>query len=717
MALEPRGSAVSSSSTGQQSAHERFSHVLEVFNVSHYRHSRPRSLTSAFPQLPVNLETSAHGQEENFAEGVDSNTASSNPDHGLPAQPRSTMAPEVIRAAEELNSLTAQAALREHGSLHSSFQQPRHYGGCMLCGPLPSPDSSVSSIVVGPYYHSGKGSGPPPDSPLPEHHSLPRRPGGPGLEPGPLKSYLEGEVVPGGDFLRHKPQPRSPGFVPVALGAGASTEGYAYVRPVGLLQTQPVYGQPASGESLLTLMEAEEDGSDTHFRQPNNMARSRTSHDANRQNLHSRGTDNPRSSTSMTVQSDPSSREQTKFDESEYSLARAGTSTTTTPLIEAQPGVVAQTWVRMGSRIMRRKRTDPPPVIAPVNIEMTATKTRSPTRTNTLTRETSLTRTNTPAGGCPHPGDRRDQPGTDGTYENVDLGPPMGYNGLPRRLSSCNIIGRLQRGKDGHARTQDEVRKARARQVQWLLGFLLVMGILIMVIFPTLFVGFPNMAQRSVNKAAINASSVTFSNVQPGTFDLNAEVFVNKVGTSAIIDTTSLRMAVQGADLPTPVFTGSSKKKRNHIEGHTSPGGSNSTAGVLGYLKVLQKTRIGEDVDNPLALTGGIHGSLTITNVQQWGEIFEAVVFDSSGYTFVLDGKVTVRVGGLKADCTVTKKPFTFPGSYPTQRRSLEILTTLRNGRRQTFGTGLQIIGTRRREFYSHVGNDDEFALGFEFGT
>lgn len=221
-----------------------------------------------------------------------------------------------------------------------------------------------------------------------------------------------------------------------------------------------------------------------------------------------------------------------------------------------------------------------------------------------------------------------------------------------------------------------------------------ICGILI-IIFPTLFVGFPKMAQKTVNRADLDLFEFRIDNVTPDSFDLNAQVFVTGVGQSAVLNPTTFRLAPEHAVLPEIIRESKKKRhfvdgyiprflphhlrgsyaKRNHISGHVVPGLQDSSSSALGYLKVENRTRVGKGVEQPLLMVGSHNGRLMVDDTHVWSEIFEHLVFEEEGYRAKLDGTAQIRYGGLKATTMVSSKPFVFPGRFISSHHRRRLLT------------------------------------------
>jgi hypothetical protein len=141
----------------------------------------------------------------------------------------------------------------------------RHYEGCMLCSPLPTPSSSISSYVPEFSPSNPQDSGPPPDMPLPELRSqLGIGSSSTANDTNPMKRHqvimFEGEVSP---TLHTQKSVRNLPFKPTSPVPSPEMLGDPGPASVALNGGQPLY--PHRG-SLSTLVEGDEESHFAHSR-------------------------------------------------------------------------------------------------------------------------------------------------------------------------------------------------------------------------------------------------------------------------------------------------------------------------------------------------------------------------------------------------------------------------------------------------------------------
>ncbi|KAI5778113.1 hypothetical protein EDC01DRAFT_758620 [Geopyxis carbonaria] len=504
-------------------------------------------------------------------------------------------------------SMTVQAA-SGHDETALDFSSPpitgdaRHYEGCMLCSPLPSPGSSLSSVINEREFAINQTAGPPPNEPLPENPDSRFCEYHRGSEFNPLKPFLEGEVVAGGSSSIEVLSPKS---------RPNSVSGISIVRP-------GPHATDARRGSLSTLIEGDEDTRGSRSR-PQTAETSRL------------GTSHYNGSQSSLIHNGGDTSNSPKIPQTVYQRTR-NIFGKLPALSSIQEAPRRKTWMGMFGR---GEQAAPPPVVAPTALQegMLAQEdlASKPAVGPNLGKGTETPNQ--------HPGIRRDTPGVDGSYEMVDLGQ------APQRLVGLSSESvELLRDRPHPKRFL-----SKRFTLKFFLGLLILVAVLITTILPILLVGFPKMAQKAVDNAGLIVTSFSLTGAQPNAVMIGMDVSLTGSNKNAWVQPASLKLSQED------------KEVKSTFKPKTDPLNGASTKGTFGFLKIAEKTKVGQGVTTPVKLSGENDGYFSISDTTAWGELMEALIFEKDGVKAVLEGEVTIKSNGLSADCKVKKTLF-LPG-------------------------------------------------------
>jgi hypothetical protein len=547
----------------------------------------------------------------------------------LPYPSSPTTDPEVVQSAPAF-SLTAGAAMGDEviggtktlevssvGSEDTAHRK-RHYEGCMLCSPLPSPSSSISSFCPEEYSLSPYASGPPPDMPLP-----PLNPQVVGMQPiklsamnlfNPLKPFLlEGELASSAEDT-----------IPVIPAAEITIPRRIYVPPPHLL------GEPGPEISSSTNL--------NNLPMFTVMIPNEDNHKANR-----RGPSTEyRPSTRDTFESGEPSRGPMGYGNmSQNSLidgatkAQEGMAGKPSNPFRHYPDLSAIQEAQSRRSSWRNVFGGPAPVAVPGE-EMADIELKPQNGYNFIN---------------PHPGQRRDRPAMDGTYEIVDLA------SIPDIRRQPSIY---QGQKNNAAKEMSHGGKKRwicpgtqlSFRVKALIVVLLGVVVVMSIVLPIVYAGLPAMAQKNLDRAPIDVSSFSISDAQANVANFTMGVQFGPAGhIQGLGNPSSLRLALKGSD-----GSGvSSKMKQIRIAGHAPTVGNK---GVLGYL-----TLAGPSSGTTATLGGQMDGEFSILDHNAWGTMLKALILDKNRVEIQVEGSMKVKMLGVTASLNINKAA-SIPGEF-----------------------------------------------------
>ncbi|KAF8534141.1 hypothetical protein BDD12DRAFT_896940 [Trichophaea hybrida] len=648
---------------------ERFSTVPTIFDVA------PR-------------EGSHQGSNQTpGGKGSRTTTAETDPFFDVPGSHTPSTRPDMPTSSSQLHvkpapifSLTAEAATGqevisgnktlEKSSVGSDETAPRkrHYEGCMLCSPLPSPSSSISSYIPdGPVYSPSdqRGSGPPPDAPLPDlvPQTTPRKGHRAQVdrsiasEFNPLKPYLEleGEVAAYDQCEEIVPTTPSVSVPPAALLGEPGPDYFAieanHDDPPYATEL-PLYAHPVHGGSLSTLIEGDEESHITQSRQPSHRE-ARSSHEAGQRMRSFSGEHNRPQTSGSTIgtHSAELSRSPTHANNSQHSLL----GTTDLPLIPPIPA--SRAGVSGKSRNPFKRDASTLSAIQEAGIsprrsswrgvfgreESPSQRTVPGTDTNDIELQSTpafQTQSIHTAGAIidPHPGQRVDR--LDGAYEVVDLSGPSGDGATadaiqtPMRRKKIQLLF-LRAGLD---RIRKLNFKDSGRCVSWsLMGF--GVAVLVMIItIPVVYVGFPAMAQKAINRANVDISSLSITGAKPNSVDLLIELkFLSDVQYDPYGEYSDFQLIAKNTN------SSDQKKFASNIPGRTTQ------PNLLGWLQKPKSKALVSDAEKVAKLIGNDGGRFKIQDVNAWGKVLEALAYEKGGVEVDIQGQIKIQSGGLKA--------------------------------------------------------------------
>jgi len=674
---------------------ERFSNVPTIFDVAPREGSHHSlNMQVALDQAPGRKGSRTTTETDPFFDVPGSHTPSTRPDMP-PASSQLHIKPAPIF------SLTAGAATGqevisgnrtlEKSSVGSDETAPRkrHYEGCMLCSPLPSPSSSISSYMPdGPIYapsdQRARSSGPPPDSPLPQlvPQTTPHKANrvqvdrSVASEFNPLRPYLEleGEVAAYGqcEGLPTTPpvivppaallgEPGPDHFNPVEHGAPYATE-------------RPLYAHPAHGGSLSTLLEGDEESHLTQSRQPSHREVSRSSNDAGQRMRSFSGEHNRPQTSGSTIgtHSAELSRSPTHGNTSQHSLLGATDLPIIPPILASRAGVggmsrnpfrrdaIALSAIQEQGNSPRRSswrgvfgREDSPslrtvPGTDANDIELQPTPAF---RTPSIHHAGAIT--------DPHPGQRVDR--LDGAYEVVDLSGPS------RDGVTTNEIQTQMRDKRSRLRRLlhkiiKKIKRYLPKDIgRYIKAILITAGTIIlvlMIVLPVVYVGYPIIAQKQLNGAKLDIPSLSITGAEPNSVDILMEVkFSNDIKFDPVGENAEYRLVAKGTNSP------NQKKFESNIPGRTV------RPNLLGYLQKPKSKALLLDAGKGTKLTGKDGGRFKIRDVNSCGKVLETLVYDKEGVKVELHGQINMHIGSVKA-VSKLDKTVTLPGKFHQSKGS-----------------------------------------------
>jgi len=616
--------------------------------------------------VPTIFDVATRTPENRTATGTEpsyevpgSHSTSTRPDGHLASQSgRLLSAPILSQTAgaavgTEVISGNRTLEISSYGS-EDTAPRKRHYEGCMLCDPLPSPTSSVSSIVPDFNPRSNSSSGPPPSGPLPEllrpSGYLPSSGISTPSNMNLIKSYLEGEVAP----LDASPIPGSQS----AILDPNSPDYFSYRR-----QAPQPYAVPDQRGSLSTLMEADEDS-----HQASHTGR-RASQDAVRMRSISSDQHRPYTATTTGTASHTANLSQSSLIGGDPTSSPGNAAL---PRLHALRAIGVNPFKRSSLNIteddetrVQTKRTPWRGLFGRKGASLKGT-------TEVKTENIELQAISVEASGAGHvprpPGNQHigsprrpderypddqdpERIDGDGVYETIDLGNPP-PSAAPRRPWWKESLVPLT------TRVKGLKMQLSGKWVKWILYLIGFIAVVLMVALPIILVAFPSIAQRAVNNAEVDLASLSITGAEEESLTLAMELKINpSEPMNVFLGGENLRLTTGGYNQSDYVPT--QRMRRNHIVGHYS----NEENGILGYLKLAEKESRGNDAAAGVVLKGNNNGRFVIGDVRSWGRILEQLVYRENDVEVQLHGKVQVKTGGLKADCQL-KKGIKIPGWF-----------------------------------------------------
>jgi hypothetical protein len=628
----------------------------EELSASGYRHNREFSnVESIFDVVPLNAAGSSHPVQSSDAfmptaigsSRIPSASENESP-YGrqgsgtisTPTRPSRAQSTPYTSNATPMLSLVAGAATGgdvisgnrtlEQSSFGSEETAPRkrHYEGCMMCDPLPSPSSSLSSFVPIPLEVNRSSPGPPPDIPLPS--LIPQTAvtwKGPISTPTALNalgSYmeLEGEVS---------------AFISAPAGTGPSVllgepgPDYFSLQHPASLEAPYATGYHHRG-SLSTLQEGDED-SNQQSGQPSSRGvrvqsseRPRTANTAGSnviQSVRPGTSGNDSQSSLIGISSAPA-----KPSASYHSILRAG-------FLRQAANPLGRWTNRLSGGRPYRDESD--------GIEL---QERGPAVTQQL---------------YPHPGVRVDRPGVDGTYEIVDLSSPTPMTSTTAQIAAIPIqpLGMLDKMRLWKRQTKRWFSQVAVKmrgpmhRYRWSILAGLFGAIVLLIVIPTVFIAFPAVAQKRLDKAVFNVTSLSM--------------------TGAASDSLDLRMGVRMMDTMIDVsfepeqsfvlrYEDRSIEERDHVKGHSDLDGK--FPNILGFLKLADQDEFGNKLAEGVVLGGNEAGNrFRISDAEGLADVMSRVIFENEGIPAVLVGKCKMRAAGLNTEAEFSKE-IALPGKY-----------------------------------------------------
>ncbi|KAA8915061.1 hypothetical protein FN846DRAFT_983512 [Sphaerosporella brunnea] len=578
--------------------HRRFSNVPSVFDVA-----SPIPATRARTNTDSTVRPSnPRPQSITNPEPSEAHSPSTVPMFSLVAG--AAVGPDIISGNRTL----------EQSSFGSEETAPRkrHYEGCMLCSPQPSPESSIRSEAPEPNSISRGDPGPPPDVELPPliHPSALEAMQGPistPTEPNALKQYLqlEGEV-------------------------GTPDLGKSEAIPPGDLGEVDYFSQqhgpfPTTYQrrgSLSTLMEGDEE-SNIQSRQPS-----------------SRGA---RMQSSERPRTDNTTTSQTR---SEDSLVPGSSPSRPS---DARHGPFG------GSRRLLQRKANPLAAIQETSGALVRRLTDRLTRNSTAVEIQSIELNdfippNVESHEDPHPGVRVDRPGVDGTFEvvNLDATPAVPITPARRvgRRTYCIAISKWPRKL--HLR----------RRYAWPVGIAIFIISVVIILIPVFFIAIPNIAQKGLSASTFNVTSLKLMGATADSAVFNLTLATFSQFPEVELEPDTLLELRQTKPLGKRLY---------------SPPNTNTGNGLLGSLRVREgATKLAEGV----VVTGTSKGDrLKLADPLAFGGILSRMVFSVSGVEVELWGTAEVVTAGVSQKGLEFKKAIELPGvgGFETRVSSYDI--------------------------------------------
>jgi hypothetical protein len=687
-----RGNRLDLTETEEQEP--RFSHVPTLFNVAGVivpgappplrETTSSRSITHQRSLGPASRSES--GSTDPFFENSGSQVPSSRPDMPPPSSTLENVSPAPIF------SLTAGAALGieviagnityEQSSVGSVETAPRkrHYEGCMLCSPLPSPSSSVTSVVlredtlqagVQPIvkapgrFRSNSTSGPPPTAPLPDMvkqhypqtsklHRRSTQRNQQSVYPSPPESnnltpYLQGEVVP--VIKANKMLDNLAGFRHAESPRGPSEDQPPFEYP------PPSYPQHQQRGSLSTLNEVDEDQA-RHLRL--SISRTPKPEQPVRETSRppTRGTENSRPTTT---------------ESNIINLARIPTTTnqSQSSLINGrspQPGtsinVPGYDWRARRENMVRRL----------TSVSEVATNSRPVSWVKDTARRLKGTSTanETPALEMrpirPIPKKRTDGatmfPFANDGMVDVSLGEPMG-------AGNKEMITVKKRAAQGW--------------LKWTICITALILLIVTITVPAVLVAIPRRAQQAINDAKVTLNSLTIGGATQESVNLNFDMGL--MGMKGLQNLTEygvpMTIKLVGTDysIPASPLVGTIKAgKVAHVpkDGPKALGYFNAL-GPHGAHKhrLVKYSELAEDAEVvrrqvpdqsifervQLEHLDANLNKYEIKDPEAWGRTMEVIVATKDGITAKIEGTVPVKWAGVNTVCKVSKE-IKLPGEF-----------------------------------------------------
>ncbi|KAI5814546.1 hypothetical protein BZA77DRAFT_371857 [Pyronema omphalodes] len=680
-----RGNRLDPAETEEQEP--RFSHVPSLFNVAGVivpgvpsplrEATSSRSITHQRSLGPASRSES--GSTDPFFDNSGSQVPSSRPDMPPPSSTLENVSPAPIF------SLTAAATLGieviagnrtyEQSSVGSVETAPRkrHYEGCMLCSPLPSPSSSVTSVVlredpvqagVQPIvkatgrFRSNSTSGPPPTAPLPDmvkqqnlqtsrtHRQSTQRNQRPVSPPPPesnkLTPYLQGEVVP--VIKANKMLDNLSGFRQAESSRGPSEDQPSFEY------TPPSYPQHQQRGSLSTLNEVDED----QARHPRLSISRVPKPEQPLQQISrppTRGTENSRPTTT---------------ESNIINLARIPTTTnqSQSSLIDGrspQPGNSTNSpgydWRERHRNIVRRL----------TSVSEVATNSRPVSWVKDTARRLKGTSTVNEAPAIEMrpirsiPKKRTDGatmfPFTNDGMVDVSLSEPPG-------TGNKEMITVKKRAAQGW--------------LKWTICITALILVIVTITVPTVLVAIPRRAQQAVNKAKVTLNSLTIGGATQETVKLNFDMglmgikglenlteygvpmTIKLVGTDYSIPTTpSMRMIKSSkvAGVPKDGF-----KALKYVDPFVPHGAQKhrlvNSPELADDVRVVRRQVADQSIFERVQLVN-LDASLSeyeIKDPEAWGRTMEVIVATKDGVTAKIEGTVPLKWAGVNTVCKVSKE-------------------------------------------------------------
>lgn len=558
-------------------------------------------------------------------------------------------------------------------------QRVKHYEGCMLCSPLPSPRESISSTVPeGPLFApSDQHAGPPPNVPLPllKQQLMDDRIKASTTLPSinTLKSYheLEGEVAQYDESADNLLEDT----------IGGSQLSPPKSRQPGAERTfnprDHIYHQLAHSDSLSTLLEGDEESHYSRHQSPylivaqvsgeaSNRQSRRNSRECEFSRPQTTGKDSPFSRPN-TGPANNSEQELISFPNQDVPFSRfrnplkfeSPFAKSTNPFKRrsdngGQLSAIYERDLRSRRTSWRSLRRENPYGISelePEIIELGDATDNTSNRQFSTSREVSGykvdIRTEPQASTGIHPGIRRDRPGMDGSYEVVDLG-----SQIDNVLSTASYKARAL-----------AIRRTNARwgRAKWgIFGCVAVTIALIVILLVwdpspyelprlisrSIFVAFPRAAQKAVNRSKVEIASMSLSEATLDTVKLNMNGFLT-TGTSINANLLPTNFSLVLKNISDMMKRGTPVSRED---------------GILGYLSLLESVNLSKGpTASRITLEGGYNGLFNISNVDAWSGFLQVIVLGVEGTEVEIQGNIAVKAGALSTKYLL-RKSFLLPG-------------------------------------------------------